>query len=580
MLREHVLEYMKVVKSPSYGIETMFQTFDATQGGYVNFKLFPQQKEMLKAFDLNRHNIVAKPRQAGVTTVTAAFLAMKIATATKQSPERVEILANKLDSAIDFLSKIREFLSQIPPWMWGENYNFNKEKEGHIIGKGSAKKLELLNGSYIAARPCTKDSLRGKTPTYLVIDEAAFVEEGKETFAASAAAISTGGKMIMISTPNGMDELYYKTYISALNNENNFNIVRLHWAFDPRYNKDLEWILRDDDLNEIERFTEDKYTRESIAEKLDAGYYPTSTWFRDMCASLNHDRRAIAQELEVKFEGSGANVVAYHIIEKFEKEFIQDPIEKINFDKNLWIWERPIEGNKYIAGVDVATGNEQDYSTYTIINVDTMEQVLEYRGQIKNDDLAKIVFKYSNLYSALTVIDTTGGYADVLVHELKKAEFGHFYVSEMDSDVTFNTDVNAMKNPKIGLKLQKYRHAAITNFVQKVERLELMIRSIRHVNEWKTFIWKNGRADHQRSFNDDLIMSVVLPLWVLESVYDKIQQADKQIQTTLDLWGMPMDTISDKAQELNKGTKEQKKKKYRKYTSVMDPTGQYSWVFN
>lgn len=520
----YALEYAKYVQDPVYCIEQNFQTFDNTQGGYVPYRLFPLQKNMINCYEKWRHNIVAKPRQAGITTTTAAYIAVKIALATPDQPERIEILANNLAQSQEFLSKIREFTDQIPIWMWGDYYNWDKKKGGHIVGKGAAKRLEFVNGSYVAAKPCTRDALRGTAPTFLIIDEAAFVEEGATTYAASAAAVATGGKMIIISTPNGMDELYYKTYVGSLNGENSFNIVRFHWAHDPRYNGDLEWIIKNPDGSEKEKVAEKEFTENSIQEKLLKGWEPTSEWFRQMCADLNHNKRMIAQELQVKFEGSGGNVISYEHIEYYENVMVKPPKRKEGIDNNVWIWEDPVEGHKYIAGVDPSRGDSTDYSTISIIDLDEMKVVLEYRGQINNELFAGIVETYCNRYRALTVIDATGGYADVVIHILEKNDFKFFYRDEYDEDVK-NTDKDENKKSKIGFRLQKYRHPAISNFVGKIEKRLIEVYSVRQVNEWKTYVWLNGRQDHQKGFNDDCIMSLVMPLWVAESVYNKIEKA-------------------------------------------------------
>lgn len=573
----YALEYAKYVRSPIYCIEQNFTTFDNTQSGYVPYRLFPLQRNMLDCFEKYRHNIVAKPRQAGITTTTAAYLAVKIALATPDHPERIEILANNLAQSQEFLSKIREFTNQIPLWMWGDYYNWNKDKEGHIVGKGAAKRLEFMNGSYVSAKPCTKNALRGTTPTYLIIDEAAFVEEGATTYAASAAAVATGGKMILISTPNGMDELYYKTYVGSLNGENSFNIVRFHWAHDPRYNKDLEWIVKNPDGSEKERIQEEAFTENSIQEKLLKGLSPTSEWFRQMCADLNHNKRMIAQELQVKFEGSGGNVIDYQHIEYYENMMVTEPKRKEGIDNNVWIWEDPIEGHKYIAGIDPSRGDSTDFSTMSIIDLDEMKVVLEYRGQINNELLANIVEHYCNRYAALAVIDATGGYADVMIHILEKKEFKYFYRDEYDEDVK-NTENDENKRSKIGFRLQKYRHPAISNFVGKIEKKAIEIYSVRQVNEWKTYIWLNGRPDHQKGFNDDCIMSLVMPLWVAESVYNKMEKAKELSKAILYSYlgfGITIHDVEKKKQELeNKNPKIKRLKNLEKIHGKDN-----AWVF-
>jgi hypothetical protein len=46
----------------------------------------------------------------------------------------------------------------------------------------------------------------------------------------------------------------------------------------------------------------------------------------------------------------------------------------------------------------------------------------------------------------------------------------------------------------------------------------LTIYSKRLINELDTFIWKNGRPQAQRSYNDDLIMACAIGCWVRDTV--------------------------------------------------------------
>jgi hypothetical protein len=559
----YAVEYAKYLKDPIYCIESNFKVFDMTQNGFINYRLFDQQKKFIRACEENRKVIVAKPRQAGVSTTLAAYLAVKIALASPSSPEKVEILSNSLLQSQEFLSKVRDFTCDIPAWVWGKTYNWNKAKDGHIIGKGAMKRVEFSNGSYIAAKPCTKDALRGTSPTFLVIDEAAFVEDGKDVYGAAAAATATGGKIFIVSTPNGMDELYYKTYINAMNKKNGFHIVRMHWALDPRYNKGLCWIKKDKKGAEIERELEDDFSDQNILTKLQSGLYPISPWFEEMCDSLNHDKKKIAQELEVKFEGSAGNVIDVDAIQFYEENMVKNPIKIDGPDKNMWIWKYPEKDHKYIAGADCATGDDMDYNTFSILDVDTLEIVAEYHGQLKNDDFAAIINKYAKMYKCMTVIDTTGGYADALIYILEKMDFAYFYKTIIDDSL--DGEGGLLKKEKIGFKIQKHRRAAISFFVSKIENFELKAYSVRQVNEWRTFVWKNGRADHQSGFNDDLITSVVMPLWVLNSVYEKIEKINEDQKTIFNY-------MSKKSKE--------RESKQRQSTQLKKIYGQHAWVMS
>lgn len=209
-------EMGKCIKDPIYAIETYLETEDRTQGGFVPFKLFPKQQELVNSYKENDHNIVMKPRQAGISTTTAAFLAILTALASNKSTQKILIAANKQETAKEFLKKIRDFTMQLPAWMdvhrpAGSDNWFNPEKN-------SNSHYKLWNGSEVKAVASSKDALRGYTPSYIVVDEAAFIEgsRGEEFYTAAQPSLSTGGKSILIScvtddtfilTPKGIREV-------------------------------------------------------------------------------------------------------------------------------------------------------------------------------------------------------------------------------------------------------------------------------------------------------------------------------------------------------------------------------------
>ena len=115
--QQQIFEYAKCHKNTSYAIETYLETYDNTQSKYVPFKLFPEQEMMLDNFEEYNENITKKYRQAGVSTATAAWISKQLQFASKTKPEKVLILANKLDTAQELANKIRQFLNQWPEWI-------------------------------------------------------------------------------------------------------------------------------------------------------------------------------------------------------------------------------------------------------------------------------------------------------------------------------------------------------------------------------------------------------------------------------------------------------------------------------
>ncbi len=193
--RQLLLEYTKCAENPSYTIEGYFETFDKTQEGFVPFKLFDKQKLLISNYENNRFNLVLKYRQAGISTVTAAYAAVKTAFALSENPERILILANKQETAVEFLNKITGFIKQLPGWV---NVSFNKSSQKHV---------KLSNGSELKAVATSTDALRGYTPTIMILDEAAFIEGGQALWSACLAAIGCLDESTMILSNNGFVEL-------------------------------------------------------------------------------------------------------------------------------------------------------------------------------------------------------------------------------------------------------------------------------------------------------------------------------------------------------------------------------------
>jgi len=203
---EQLKEYLRITKDTPYALRTYLQTYDNTQKKFVPLEHFPDQEQLLEDYEKHNENITRKYRQAGVSTVTAAWLSKKLQLAKPQNPERILIIANKKDTAVEMANKIRGFLVQWPDWI---NQGFSPDKD-------SESRFKLNNGSEVKAVATSNDALRGFTPTMLIFDEAAYIDAGEDFWSASMASLSTGGKIILIScvpkdtyvfTKNGLEQV-------------------------------------------------------------------------------------------------------------------------------------------------------------------------------------------------------------------------------------------------------------------------------------------------------------------------------------------------------------------------------------
>ena len=381
-------EYIKCYndKSRIYFIENYLYTFNAMERAEVPFKLFPRQKAYLNSCAENSNTIAIKHRQSGVSTISAAWSCGQCVFANSKSPEIILCIANKLEQAIELTNKIVNFLDQVPRWMWGSNYySLDPDSEKNtksIYVKRNKNYIELFNGCKIYARASTPHAARGiSAVSILIIDECAYIlQDAMASYTAAVAAQSTvaNPKCLMVSTPNGKDQLYYKTYAQAVKGENNYHPVEFKWFQDPRYNRNLKWYRKNEKNGDVEWITEttlDKkgnieYNEERWRSLEKSGWTPTSPWFENMCKSFNNDEQKIAQELLVSFLGSSDNVVSPEVIEMHQAQNVVIITEtwqlRDQFVKETWIWKDPIPGHRYLLACDPSSGSGEDRTSIQV----------------------------------------------------------------------------------------------------------------------------------------------------------------------------------------------------------------------
>jgi len=596
-------------------IEKYFSTFNAMKGKKTQFHCFPRQRAFLKALAEHRNVIAIKPRQCGITTLSSAWAAAECAFASKEAPETILCIANKLDQANEIIIKVRDFLDQVPRWYWGQDFfsvDPNSEKNlKSIYIKDAKSELKLFNGCRIIARASGPNAARGiSAVSTLILDEAAFIEDGISVYTTAAATMASNpnSRTVMVSTPNGMDELYYNTYRQALSHENSFTAVQFRWYQDPRFNKRLVWKRKDEKTNEWE-YDQDpivdaegnvKYDEERWARLEHEGWKPTSLWYEDMCHSFNNDEMKIAQELDVSFKGSSDNVVGPQFIEMQEKLNVREPLEDFAdpLVNETWFWKKPIDGHRYILACDPSRGTSADRTAIEIIDMDgkdengmpIVEQVAEYIGKKLGDDIGALCYQYAKMYNdAFIVVDSTGGQGDAAIITLLQMGYKNMYYEDMNQKTymvqrsTKNYDGYTDKLP--GFHFQGNRYPVLSNLAGMIRNNEFKIRSVRVINELNTWIFKGetARIDHMEGAHDDSLCALAMGLFVMQYTVNRIQNTQNKDKAILSAYmmGGAMNTNKSK---LRSGEMITPKNGLPFYTQKSFPknnviNGNFMWVF-
>jgi hypothetical protein len=301
---------------------------------------------------------------------------------------------------------------------------------------------------------------------------------------------------------------------------------------------DLLTVTCDRDFEEIKHRVENE------------GYKAYSSWFEAMAKKLKFDKRKISQELECNFLGSGDNVIPAETMKKIKEKHIKEPVNKF-MGGALWQWKEPVAGHRYIMGVDVSRGDSEDFTTMCIIDFDEREQVLEYLGKIPPDVAAEIAFKWATMYNAFIVIDITGGMGVSTSRKLQELNYKNLYVDGVNPADKWKWDPKSQdKIPGINFNNKR---VLIVQAFEEALRFDFVLRSQRLFNELNTFVYVNGRPDHQKGQHDDLIMAMAMALYVGETSFAQLEKSTQQAKAMIESWTSETNVFRDSSSNFNPG---------------------------
>lgn len=565
-IQEQEDEFLKCAMNPIYFIETYLTIFDQTQGEaglIVPFKLFPFQKHVIEEYIHNRFNIANKYRQAGITTTTCAYISWYVMFNKNRG---VAIVANKVETARDeFMADVVDFIEGCPIWL--------KPKPT----KKDTQKLKKYDNNSSLGAFSAKGGLRGYTPTLLFWDETAWTEKGDKFWEASGPTLQTGGRAIFVSTPSGLDPIFYKTFMLAKTKENNFNAIEIYWFNDPRYNKGLEWVKNKNKENEI-RIKDDGWDEQQRIKMMEDGWEATTVWFEEQIRQANGDMRKVAQELLGSFLGSGDNFINEQFLKRIEEDEIKPPIRQEYVDREMWIWEDPLPLMNYIMAIDASAGHGEDFSTINILKIEeiveekvitkngnekkvkikrhVVEQVAEYYAKLTPQQLAEVGYQFGKAYNkAYAVVDVTGGYGVQTIEKLFEFGYENVHYSEITHKPTrdrlsgyIKRGNKTMPDGSVinvdlipGFFIGNNRASVLLEIQRAIHMEDIIIRSVRLLNELKTFVNVAGSrvADHKRSFHDDSIMGVATGMYTLnfdmKRFMNSAEKSKKMIETMINI---------------------------------------------
>lgn len=466
-------EYIKCATDPVYFAKKYVYIVHPTRGR-VQFNLYPFQEDVIKLFQKNDYSLILKSRQLGISTLVALY-SLWIMLFTKD--KNILVVCTKTDTAKNMVTKVKFMHDNLPSWL-----RTGKPDENNKLT------FKLKNGSQIKAVSAAGDSGRSEAVSLLIMDEAGFIPNAEELWGSAQQTLSTGGGCIALSTPNGTGNWFHQQWAKAELSQTKFLPIKLPWYVHPERNQ---------------------------------------TW-RDEQTELLGPKLA-AQECDCNFATSGDGVFDNEILEYYEQTYIKEPIEKRGSNGELWIWEHPDYTRNYMVHADVARGDGKDYSAFHVIDIEDAKQVAEFHGQVSTKDYGNILVSIATEYNdALLVVENANiGWAVIQV--AIDREYRNLYYSPKSEinivDAYSNKNMNNMNNMTPGFTTSmKTRPMIIQKLEAYTRERSCIIQSKRLIEEMRTFIWKNNRAEAQSGYNDDLVMSFGIGLYVRDTAL-RLQQA-------------------------------------------------------
>jgi len=465
--KENIKEYKKCEKDPIYFMMNYVQVVSLDEG-LVPFKMWDFQKHIVRTIHDNRFTICKLPRQSGKSTTTISYL---LHYALFNPNSNIAILANKSSTARDILGRLQLAYENLPKWMQQGVINWNK---GNI---------ELENKSTIVAAATSSSAIRGGSFNIIFLDEFAFVPANiAEMFFSSVyPTISSGKKtkMIIVSTPHGMN-MYYKLWIDAINNQNDYVPIEVHWSEVP--GRDEKW---------------------------------KETTIR------NTSPEQFQQEFECEFLGSVDTLISPAKIKATPY------IPALESKNGLQMFKRPEKDRLYVTTVDVARGTGRDYSAFAVLDCTKIpyEVVATYKNnEVKPHIFPSIIEQVSKGYNRAHILTEVNDIGQQ-VAEILQMELEYDNVLMTTQRGRAGQILGAMfsgRGTSMGVRMTKQIKALGTSSIKTlIESDKLIINDFQLIEEMSTFSRRGNSWMAEEGCNDDLMMCLVIFGWLTNQQYFK-----------------------------------------------------------
>ena len=486
------------VTGPMYFLSNYFYIQHPVRGKIL-YHPFDYQKRLIDSYHNNRFSISMMPRQTGKSTTAAGYLlwyAMFIPDST------ILISAHKYTGSQEIMQRVRYAYEFCPNHIRAGATSYNK---------GS---IDFENGSRIISATTTETTGRGMSISLLYADEFAYVRPtiAKEFWASISPTLSTGGKAIITSTPNSDEDQFSLLWKGANKCEddygnpsdigiNGFKAFRSYWHEHPE--RDKTW-----EKEEMGRIGVERFRREHN------------------CEFLIFEETLITATTLIDLKSS-------------ESAYTTGQVR--------W-FQKPQKEKMYVVALDPSLGTGSDPAAIQVFEANSTTQVAEWKHnrttipeQIRIlvdicNHIHETVQDVNSIYYSVEN-NTLGEAALISIDEYGEANIKGYFLSDGSTVTTrrFRKGFNTTAKSKL---------SACSKLKNLIESNRMTIRSASLISELKTFVARGVSYAAKPGETDDLVMSTLLAVRMLQLLQSYHVELDQQLKDHGDTMIEPMPFVS------------------------------------
>lgn len=425
---------------------------------------WPWQMELLAVWATLPRCVTLKARQLGVSWLAAIFA---LWSAIRKPGQSILLISKGQDDADKLLAKVAFVYERLPAW-----------KPRAVVNIRSIAFPGL--GSEIQALPATPSVGRSRTATLVILDEHAH-QPWARTILLSVSGAAERGQILSISTANGSGALHSELYTQAKAGANGWQAVFIPARAHPDRGGDWRQRLR-------ERMS-------SLSDADFAQEYPEN----DLEAIQTTGRPVFRPE-----------------------DLIRQPVEPGHAgDPGLTLYREPQAGRVYIIGADVGEGlATSDWSSATVIERDTGEQVAHLRGRWAPDVFATKIDRLARQYAAPATR------ANQVIVGIERNNHGHavlLRLAQLHAGTAPYRIFRAKDKRRGWLTTTATRPLLVDQLEEALRTAGITLHDAGSIDQFSTFAYNDeGRPEAPEGYHDDDVLAAGIAWQVRRRAFGRV----------------------------------------------------------